>query len=118
MGGSFRMIAFSGGQRNCPGKRFAMLEATVLLATLLRAAKFSVAEESKDLRPISTGVVQKPQSGQLSLVPLTAWRRRASMAPRLDWRYLFVRFWWAAVCEVLMGRHRRQLVCSAMRLRI
>lgn len=63
--GSFRMIAFSGGQRNCPGKRFAMLEATVLLATLLRAAKFSVAEESKDLRPISSGVVQKPQSGQL-----------------------------------------------------
>ena len=62
---SFRMIAFSGGQRNCPGQRFAMLEATVLFATLIRTATFTVAEESANLLPVSSGVVQKPKSGEL-----------------------------------------------------
>jgi len=62
---SFRMVAFSGGQRNCPGQRFAMTEATILFVTLLRGLSFSVAEESRGLAPVSTGVVQKPRGGEL-----------------------------------------------------
>ena len=62
---SFRSIAFSGGQRNCPGQRFAMVEATVLLATLLRAAKFELADPGFEVESVSTGVVQKPKGGEI-----------------------------------------------------
>jgi cytochrome P450 len=57
------MLAFSGGQRNCVGQRFAMLEATVLFAILLRKCRFAVPEGSGPPVPISSGIVQKPQDG-------------------------------------------------------
>ena len=64
---SFRNVAFSGGQRNCVGQRFAMIESTVLLVLLMRALKFELTEESAEVHPVSSGVVQKPRAGELWL---------------------------------------------------
>jgi len=63
--GSFRLIAFSGGQRNCPGQRFAMMEALVMFTTLIRKLEFTVLKESRNVKSVSTGVVQKPKGGEL-----------------------------------------------------
>lgn len=60
---SYRFLAFSGGQRNCIGQRFAMLEATTLLVVLLRRCRFELPEGSSPPRAVSTGVVQKPEGG-------------------------------------------------------
>lgn len=38
----FAFIPFGGGQRKCVGDQFAMLEATVALAVLLRCVLFAV----------------------------------------------------------------------------
>lgn len=60
---SYRFVAFSGGQRNCIGQRFAMLEATVLFAIILRRCRFELPEGAPPLRSVSTGIVQKPEGG-------------------------------------------------------
>jgi cytochrome P450 len=59
----FRMLAFSGGQRNCVGQRFAMLEATVLFAILLRSCTFEIPADAPPVVPVSAGIVQKPKDG-------------------------------------------------------
>ena len=60
---ALRSLAFSGGQRNCVGQRFAMLEATVMLAVLVRECSFELAAGHEDVHPVSAGVVQKPRGG-------------------------------------------------------
>lgn len=63
-----RTLAFSGGQRNCVGQRFAMIEATVMLAILVRDCEFKLPEGHPDPEAISSGVVQKPKAGIQLLV--------------------------------------------------
>jgi len=55
----YSWIPFSGGQRNCVGQRFAMLEAPLLLARVVSAMNFDFPDDY-DPQPISTGPVQKP----------------------------------------------------------
>ncbi len=55
-------------QRNCVGQRFAMLEATVLFAIILRGCKLSLPEGAPPLETIPAGVVQKPKNGIWMLV--------------------------------------------------
>ena len=60
----FAHIAFSAGPRNCVGKRFAMLEGTVLLATLLQRFTFRLSPKTRvPVRPVGSGPVQKPLGG-------------------------------------------------------
>ncbi|CAK4208967.1 unnamed protein product [Aphanomyces euteiches] len=59
----FRMLAFSGGPRNCVGMRYAMLETVVVLAVLLQRCVFSVAKDAPPVRPVVSGLVQKPEHG-------------------------------------------------------
>ena len=60
----FAHIAFSAGPRNCVGKRFAMLEGTVLLATLLQRFTFRLSPKTVvPVRAIGSGPVQKPEGG-------------------------------------------------------
>jgi hypothetical protein len=86
-------LAFSGGARNCVGKRFAMLESVALLAVLVRRLRFEAVDgwvthiacnnttcahafcfyalvtvglsmrRRYILDPVHTGVVQKPRGG-------------------------------------------------------
>ena len=62
--GGFRHVAFSGGQRNCVGQRFAMIESTVLFVVLLRKLRFTLMTD-EEVVPVTTGVVQKPKNGEL-----------------------------------------------------
>ena len=49
---SFRnFFAFSGGARNCVGKRFALLEGTVLLGMLAREFDFIIPEDAPPVVP-------------------------------------------------------------------
>jgi cytochrome P450 len=59
-GGSFAHVAFSGGPRDCVGRRFAMLEAVGVLALLLRSFRFEAVEGYR-LQTEVTGIVQKPK---------------------------------------------------------
>ncbi|ETV94497.1 hypothetical protein H310_11812 [Aphanomyces invadans] len=60
---AFRMMAFSGGPRNCVGMRFAMMEAVVLVAVLLRQCAFSVPSDAPPVQAVVAGLVQNPQHG-------------------------------------------------------
>ena len=62
---SFRHVAFSGGQRNCVGQRFAVLESVVLFALVVRSVRLTLAPGSEEVAVVSTGVVQKPKNGEL-----------------------------------------------------
>jgi cytochrome P450 len=53
-------IPFSGGARNCVGKRFAVLESTVLLSVLVRDLNFTPVG-GYEMIPEHTGVVQRPK---------------------------------------------------------
>lgn len=53
-------FAFSGGARNCPGGRFAMQEATIVLAGMLRHLKFETLSDYQ-LVPDRIAVVQHPK---------------------------------------------------------
>ena len=65
-------VAFSAGGRSCVGARFATLEATVLLASLLRRLKFS-STPGFELWPWNVGVVQKPRDGLPMVVTKRVW---------------------------------------------
>lgn len=56
-------FAFSGGSRNCVGKRFALLEGTILLSMLGRYFDFSIPEGAPKVEPTSLGVVQEAKNG-------------------------------------------------------
>ena len=62
---SFRHVSFSGGQRNCVGQRFAMIESTVLLVLLMRSLRFELADPTYEVSAVSAGIVQKPKDGEL-----------------------------------------------------
>ena len=63
-GRSFKnFFAFSGGSRNCVGKRFALLEGTILLAKLGLNFDFSIPEDAPEVKPTSLGVVQEAAHG-------------------------------------------------------
>jgi len=55
-------FAFSAGARNCPGQKFAMQEAVIVLACLLRELKFSPVEGYM-LQPERCGIVQHAKGG-------------------------------------------------------
>jgi len=55
-------IPFSDGLRNCVGYRFAMTEATIILAVLARALTWRL-QDGYTLRPKDSGVVQVPADG-------------------------------------------------------
>ena len=53
------LFAFSGGARNCPGSRFALQEATIVLAGLLKHLRFD-ALPNYELTPTKVGLVLHP----------------------------------------------------------
>ena len=55
-------LPFSGGARDCVGRRFAMLESTVLLSVLFRDLSFTP-RDGYVLEPVNQGVVQRPREG-------------------------------------------------------
>jgi len=61
----YSWIPFSGGQRNCVGQRFAMLEAVVSLATIVYHLDFKFTRDAKKepLESRSSSFVQKPVGG-------------------------------------------------------
>ena len=67
----FAHVAFSGGPRDCVGKRIARLEAVGVFALLLRRFHFE-AVPGYVLETEVTGIVQKPKGG----MPLTVFVRR------------------------------------------
>ncbi len=69
----FAHVAFSGGPRECVGKRFAMLEAVGVFALLLRRFRFE-AVPGYVLETEVTGIVQKPKGN----MPLKVFVRRAA----------------------------------------
>ena len=57
-------IPFSAGQRNCLGMRFALLEATLILAILAQNFTFTaLPNEPKIKACVMSGVIQKPLGG-------------------------------------------------------
>jgi cytochrome P450 len=58
----FAFMAFSGGARDCVGRRFAMLELLSLFVNVIRKVKFECVEGFV-LEPEKAGVVQKPRGG-------------------------------------------------------
>jgi cytochrome P450 len=59
-------FAFSAGARSCAGSKFAMQEATLVLAGLLKAFSFR-AIPGYELTPVRSGIVQHPKGG----IPMT-----------------------------------------------
>jgi cytochrome P450 len=58
----YTWIPFSAGMRTCAGMKFALLEATLVLAAFVR--KFSVeVDPSFTIKPKYTGLVQGPENG-------------------------------------------------------
>jgi cytochrome P450 len=55
-------FAFSGGARSCPGQRFAIQEAVVVLAGILKDFKFSTVP-GYVLLPARSGLTQRPRGG-------------------------------------------------------
>jgi cytochrome P450 len=66
-------FAFSGGARNCPGGRFAVQEATILLAGLLKHLRFEALPDYK-LTPGKIAVVQHPSD----CLPMRISRRKVT----------------------------------------
>ena len=65
-------LAFSGGARSCVGRKFAMQEAIIILAQLLRNLKFEV-EDDYVVEPFRAGLIQTPRGG----MPMKISRRRS-----------------------------------------
>lgn len=55
-------LAFSAGGRSCPGQRFAMQEAVIVLATLLKTLKFETSADYK-FEPTRITLLQRPKGG-------------------------------------------------------
>lgn len=64
------LLAFSGGARSCPGQQFAMQEAVIVLAGLLKKLEFSCSSDYQ-LQPTRRGFVQGPKDG----LPVTIKKR-------------------------------------------
>lgn len=62
-------FAFSGGGRSCPGKKFALQEATLILAGLLGRFRFEALNEYV-LQPERNGMVQHPKGGIPMMISL------------------------------------------------
>ncbi|EQC28152.1 hypothetical protein SDRG_14109 [Saprolegnia diclina VS20] len=60
---TFRMMSFSAGPRNCVGMRFAMLEAVVMLATMLRRCWLTRPSDAPPVTPKISGILQVPAHG-------------------------------------------------------
>ena len=56
------VFAFSGGARSCAAQKFAIQEATLVLATLVKELKFAV-QPGYVPRPMRNGIVQSPVDG-------------------------------------------------------
>ena len=55
-------LCFSGGARSCIGRKFAMQEAVIILAQLLRNLKFEV-DDDYVVEPFRAGLIQTPRGG-------------------------------------------------------
>ena len=55
-------LAFSAGARSCAGQRFALMEATLVLASMIKEISFSV-EPDYVVEPERAGIVQRPKGG-------------------------------------------------------
>lgn len=60
-------VAFSGGDRDCVGQRFAMMELLSLLVTVIRRVKVEPVP-GHVLEPEMLGAVQKPKGGLLLII--------------------------------------------------
>jgi cytochrome P450 len=69
-------MPFGGGQRICIGAAFAMLEATVVLASLARAVRFE-APEAQNVRPLLR-ITLRPENGLPTRIHLRDRSRRAA----------------------------------------
>ena len=61
------MLAFSSGGRNCVGQRFAQIEATIVLATLVKGLKFSCVP-GFELKTTVRDLINKPANGMPLMV--------------------------------------------------
>lgn len=66
----YASIPFSGGARDCIGRRFAMLELLSIFIAVIREVRFECVPEYV-LEPIKVGVVQSPKGG----MPLRVFKR-------------------------------------------
>lgn len=57
------IFAFSGGARSCAAQKFAIQEAVLVLATLVKELKFGLAEPGYVPEPVRHGIVQSPLDG-------------------------------------------------------
>jgi len=55
-------FAFSAGARSCPGQKFALQEATLVLANIMQSLRFR-SVSGYELTPARSGIVQRPKGG-------------------------------------------------------
>ena len=55
-------LSFSGGARSCVGRKFAIQEAVIILANVLRSLKFEV-DDDYTVEPFRAGLIQTPRGG-------------------------------------------------------
>ncbi|OQR96168.1 cytochrome P450 superfamily protein [Achlya hypogyna] len=60
---AFRFMTFSGGPRNCVGMRFAVLEATIVLVSVLRKCVLTRPKGAPSVYPNKVGITLKPERG-------------------------------------------------------
>ncbi len=57
------LLSFSAGSRSCPGQKFAMQEATLVLAALVKEFTFHLVNPDYTVHAVRHGLVQCPQGG-------------------------------------------------------
>ncbi|EQC28151.1 hypothetical protein SDRG_14108 [Saprolegnia diclina VS20] len=60
---AYRFMTFSGGPRNCVGMRFATLESTCMLVSILQQCVLTRPKDAPPIQPKLVGIVQKPELG-------------------------------------------------------